>query len=51
MPAMSGVELQALLLAQGHRVPFIFITAFSEEAVRAQALKCRSNLFPDQALG
>ena len=28
MPTMSGVELQALLLARGQRVPFIFITAF-----------------------
>ena len=39
MPAMSGVELQALLLAQGHRVPFIFITAFPEETIRARVLK------------
>jgi FixJ family two-component response regulator len=39
MPAMSGVELQSHLQAQGHRVPFIFITAFPEESVRAQALK------------
>jgi FixJ family two-component response regulator len=31
MPAMSGVELQALLLAQGHHVPIIFITAFSDD--------------------
>ena len=38
MPVMSGVELQALLLAQGHRVPFIFITAFPEETIRARAL-------------
>jgi FixJ family two-component response regulator len=38
MPGMSGIELQALLLKQGNRVPFIFITAFSEEAIRAQAL-------------
>jgi FixJ family two-component response regulator len=37
MPGMSGLELQALLLTQGRRVPFIFITAFGEEAVRAQA--------------
>jgi FixJ family two-component response regulator len=39
MPAMSGVELQSRLQARGHRVPFIFITAFPEESVRAQALK------------
>jgi len=38
MPAMSGVELQALLLTQGIRVPFIFITAFPEETIRVRAL-------------
>ena len=31
MPAMSGLELQAHLLAQGYRLPFIFITAFAVE--------------------
>jgi FixJ family two-component response regulator len=39
MPAMSGVELLMLMRAQGHRVPFIFITAFPEESVRARVLK------------
>jgi FixJ family two-component response regulator len=39
MPAMSGVELQAILLAQGHRVPFIFITAFPEETIRERTMK------------
>ena len=39
MPGMSGVDLQARLLAQGHRMSFIFITAFPEEAVRARALR------------
>ena len=38
MPGMSGVELQAHLLAQGNHVPFIFFTAFPDERVRAQAL-------------
>jgi len=38
MPAMSGVELQARLLAQGYRVPFIFITAFPIENIRAPGL-------------
>ena len=37
MPAMSGVDLQERLLTQGHPVPFIFITAFPEEAIRARA--------------
>jgi FixJ family two-component response regulator len=39
MPTMSGVELQAHLLAQGYRVPFIFITAFPVESIRARAKK------------
>jgi FixJ family two-component response regulator len=38
MPGMSGVELQAHLLAQGYHVPFIFVTAFPDDRVRAQAL-------------
>ena len=38
MPAMSGIELQAHLLAKGHRVPFIFITAFPDQRIRARAL-------------
>jgi FixJ family two-component response regulator len=45
MPAMSGVELQARLLAQGHRVPLIFITAFPEETIRARALKAGAICF------
>jgi FixJ family two-component response regulator len=39
MPGMSGVDLQARLLTQGNYVPFIFITAFPEETIRARALK------------
>jgi FixJ family two-component response regulator len=39
MPAMSGVELLTLMRTQGYRVPFIFITAFPDESVRARALK------------
>ncbi|MGA7490040.1 MAG: response regulator [Xanthobacteraceae bacterium] len=38
MPGMSGVELQDLLLAQGRRLPIIFVTAFPDENVRARAL-------------
>jgi FixJ family two-component response regulator len=39
MPGMSGVELQAHLLTQGYRMPFIFFTAFPDEQIRAQALR------------
>jgi FixJ family two-component response regulator len=45
MPGMSGIEMQTLLLTQDHRMPFIFITAFSEETVRARALKAGAICF------
>jgi FixJ family two-component response regulator len=45
MPTMSGLELQAQLLAGGHRMPFIFITAFSSENARARALKAGASCF------
>jgi len=38
MPGMTGIELQDRLIAQGHRLPVIFITAFPEMRARAQAL-------------
>jgi FixJ family two-component response regulator len=45
MPVMSGVELLTHLRAQGHGMPFIFITAFPEESVRARALKAGAICF------
>ena len=45
MPAMSGLELHAHLLAEGYRVPFIFITAFSSENARTQALKAGASCY------
>lgn len=38
MPGMTGIELQDRLIAQGHRLPVIFITAFPGVKARAQAL-------------
>src|SRR6516162_5622843 len=37
MPGLSGLDLQSRLLADGHRIPFIFITAFPEERFRIRA--------------
>ena len=37
MPVMSGVDLLVLLRNQDKRVPFIFITAFPDERIRARA--------------
>ena len=39
LPGMSGVELQSRLIVEGHHIPIIFITAFSDEAIRARVLK------------
>ena len=39
MPGMSGLELQANLMAQGSHIPIIFITARGDANVKMQALK------------
>ena len=39
MAAMSGLDLLASLRARGHHAPFIFITAFPDEGIRARAMK------------
>ena len=39
MPAMSGIELQSRLRAQGSRLPFVFVTAVLEPSACARALK------------
>jgi FixJ family two-component response regulator len=38
MPGIDGIELQDKLIAQGHRLPIIFVTAFPEMKARAHAL-------------
>jgi FixJ family two-component response regulator len=45
MPGMSGIELQSHLLAQGRRLPIIFITAFPEESARTRALNAGAVCF------
>jgi len=39
MPGLSGIDLQDRLIADGHRMPIIFITAYPEESVRVRAMK------------
>ena len=34
---MSGLDLQDRLIAQGSRIPIIFITAFPEQTIRSRA--------------
>ena len=38
MPGISGMELQRRLIAGGHYMPIIFITAFPEDSVRTRAM-------------
>jgi len=39
MPKMSGLELQARLKQEECKIPIIFITAFDDAELRAQAMK------------
>jgi FixJ family two-component response regulator len=38
MPRLDGLELQRRLIAQGHRIPIIFMTAFPDAATHARAM-------------
>ena len=39
MPAMTGPELHRHLIASGHQIPTILMTAYADDKVRARALK------------
>ena len=39
MPGLNGIELQERLLALGHRIPIIFVTAFPDDCVRDRAMQ------------
>ena len=45
MPGLSGIELQHRLIADGHHMPIIFITAYPEDDVRARAMKAGAVCF------
>ena len=38
MPGLSGLDLQSRIIAEGQRIPVIFITAFPEERFRRRAM-------------
>jgi FixJ family two-component response regulator len=48
MPAMSGLELQARVAREGRGIPFIFITAFPNDQIRAQAMNGGAVCFLDK---
>ena len=39
MPGLSGLDLQDRLIAEGHRIPIIFITGHPDDNARARAMK------------
>jgi FixJ family two-component response regulator len=45
MPGLSGLDLQELLIAEGHRIPIIFITAYSNENAQIRAMKAGALAF------
>jgi FixJ family two-component response regulator len=45
MPVMSGLDLLTHMRTRGNDAPFIFITAFPDESVRARALKAGAICF------
>ncbi|MEA2862277.1 MAG: hypothetical protein QOC84_233 [Bradyrhizobium sp.] len=45
MPAMSGLDLLTHMRAKGYPAPFIFITAFPEDSLRARAMKAGAICF------
>ena len=57
MPGLTGIDLQDRLIADGHRIPIIFITAHPDDNVRARAMKAGAVGFlvkpvdPDHLIG
>ena len=45
MPAMSGLDLLTHVRSLGYKTPFIFITAFPDESVRARAMEAGAICF------
>jgi FixJ family two-component response regulator len=39
MPGLSGLDLQDLLITEGHRIPIIVITGHPDDNARARAMK------------
>lgn len=51
MPGMNGLQLQSHLAAAGYRIPIIFITAYADERIRAQALEAGAVAFLNKPFG
>ena len=48
MPGLSGLELQSQLQDRNNLIPIIFVTAHTEEEVRAKAIQQGATAFLDK---
>ena len=48
MPGMSGLDLLELIRSRGNDTPFIFVTAFPNNSVRARAAKAGADALLDK---
>jgi FixJ family two-component response regulator len=51
MPGISGIELQQALKVKDLKIPMIFITAYSDERIRAKALDGGAICFLNKPFG
>ena len=45
MPGLSGIDLQDRLIAEGYRIPIIFITGYPDDTARIRAMKAGAVAF------
>lgn len=45
MPGLSGLDLQSQLIATGHKVPIIFITAYPDDDLRTRGMQAGAVCF------
>ena len=48
MPGMSGLDLLKVVRSQGNNIPFILITAFPSDSIRARAAKAGAHELLDK---
>jgi FixJ family two-component response regulator len=48
MPGMSGLQLQRRLADDGYAIPTIFVTAYTDESTRQQAIEAGASAFLDK---
>jgi len=50
LPGASGLQLQARLVREDNRLPFIFVTAYPDESVRGKAMEAGAVCFLEKPI-